>query len=60
MDYEIPHWKRDPKEFPDNYTHVVRKMKSTERRLLLQPHHAEGYYSQMKEMEDIKFSRKLN
>jgi hypothetical protein len=52
-------WKRDPKELPDNYTHVVRRMESTERRLLSQPDHAESYNSQMKEMEDMTFSRKL-
>jgi hypothetical protein len=52
-------WKRDPKELPDNYTHVVRRMESTERRLLSQPDHAESYNSQMKEMEDMTFSRNL-
>jgi hypothetical protein len=34
-------------------------MESTERRLLSQPDHAESYNSQMKEMEDMTFSRKL-
>ena len=48
-------WKRDPKELPDNYIHVVRRMESTERRLLSQPDHAESYNSQMKEMEDMTF-----
>jgi hypothetical protein len=52
-------WKRDPKEWPDNYAHVVRRMESTERWLLSQPDHAESYNSQMKEMEDMTFSRKL-
>jgi hypothetical protein len=34
-------------------------MESTERRLLSQPDNAESYNSQMKEMEDMTFSRKL-
>ena len=34
-------------------------MESTERRLSKQPDHAESYDEQMKEMEEMKFSRKL-
>ena len=52
-------WKRDPKELPNNYVQVVKRMESTERRLLSNPEHAKSYNSQIKEMEDMKFSRKL-
>ena len=52
-------WKRDPKELPNNYKQVVNKMESTERRLRSNPDYAKSYNSQIKEMEDMKFSRKL-
>ena len=52
-------WRRDPNDLPNNYAQVVKKMESTERRLLSNPEHAESYNDQIKEMEDMKFSRKL-
>ena len=36
-------WKRDPSCLPDNYDQVLKKLESTERRLMKQPHHATSY-----------------
>ena len=52
-------WKRDPSSLPDNYLQVLKKLESTERHLMKQPDHARSYDRQIKEMEDMKFSRKL-
>ncbi len=52
-------WKKNPQLLPNNYSQVLKKMESTERRLSKQPDHAESYDEQMKEMEEMKFSRKL-
>ena len=52
-------WKRNPKDLPDNYNQVLSKLQATERRLAKQPKHAVWYNSQMIEMEERKFSRKL-
>jgi hypothetical protein len=52
-------WKKDSKELPDNYTQVVKRMETTERRLRSKPGHVESYNNQIKEMKDKKFSRKL-
>ncbi|KAL9964667.1 hypothetical protein ACROYT_G028342 [Oculina patagonica] len=52
-------WKRDPSCLPDNYVQVLKKIESTERRLMKQPDHANSYNMQIKEMEQMKFSRKL-
>lgn len=52
-------WKRDPSCLPDNYVQVLKKLESTERRLMKQPDHANSYNMQIKEMEEMKFSRKL-
>ena len=52
-------WKRDPSSLPNNYVQVLKKLESTERRLMKQPDHASSYDMQIKEMEDMKFSRKL-
>ena len=38
---------------------VLKKLESTERRLMEQPDHASSYDMQIKELEDMKFSRKL-
>lgn len=51
-------WKKDPQFLPDNYSQVLKKMESTERRLSKQPEHTRSYV-QMNEMEEMKFSRKL-
>ena len=52
-------WKKSPQHLPDNYSQVLKKMESTERRLSKQPDHAESYDKQMKEMESMNFARKL-
>jgi len=52
-------WKRDPSSLPDNYAQVLKKLQSTEQRLVKRPEYAHSYDMQVKEMEDMKFSRKL-
>ena len=46
-------WKRDPSCLPDNYVQVLKKLESTERRLMKQPDHASSYDMQV-EMEEMK------
>ena len=52
-------WKRDPSSLPHNYAQVLRKFESAKQRLLKQPEHARSCDMQVKEMENVKFSRKL-
>lgn len=52
-------WKRDPSCLLDNYVQVLKKLETTEQRLMKQPDHANSYNMQIKEMEEMKFSRKL-
>ena len=52
-------WKRDPNELPDNKQLAVKRLESIERRLKQNPDHAKAYDNQMKEMNEMKFSRKL-
>ena len=52
-------WKGDPSCLPNNYVQVLKKLESTERRLMKQPDHANSYNAQIKEMEEMKFSRKI-
>jgi hypothetical protein len=52
-------WKKSPELLPDNYSQVLKKMESTERRLSKQPAHAKSYDEQMQEMEKMQFARKL-
>ena len=52
-------WKRDPAELPDNYSQVLKKLESTERRLLKNPEYADKYNQQIKEMEELNFAKKL-
>ena len=52
-------WKRDPANLPDNYSQVLKKLESTERRLMKNPDYADGYNQQIKEMEELDFGRKL-
>ena len=52
-------WKWDPSSLPDNYAQVLKKLESTEKRLVKQPEHTLSYDMQVKEMEEMKFSRKL-
>ncbi len=54
-------WQKNPQLLPNNYSQVLKKMESAERRLSKQPDHAESYDEQMKEKEDqeMKLFRKL-
>ena len=52
-------WKRDPSCLPNNYVQVLKKLESIERRLMKQPYNANSYNAQIKEMEEMKFSRKV-
>ena len=57
----IPYpWKRDPKDLPDNKSQAMKRLESTERRLLKNPLQAAAYKDKMTEMEDMSFSRKLS
>ena len=51
-------WKRDPNCLPDNYSQVVKKLESTERRLKKNPERAKMYNKQIKEMEEMNFCQK--
>ena len=53
-------WKRDPKDLPDNKSQAMKRLESTERRLLNNPLQAAAYKDKMTEMEDMSFSRKLS
>ena len=56
----IPYpWKKDPSQLPDNRAQAIKRLESTERRLMKHPEQAEAYNKQMKEMIDMNFSRKL-
>ena len=50
-------WRRDPNCLPDNYSQVVKKLESTERRLRKNPEHVKMYNKHIKEMN---FVRKLS
>ena len=53
-------WKKDPRCLPNNYSQVLKKLESTERRLMKQSDYADAYDKQVKEMEELNLSRKLN
>ncbi|XP_068684828.1 uncharacterized protein [Montipora foliosa] len=56
----IPYpWKTDPKFLPNNRSQAMKKLETTERRLMKNQANAEAYNEQMQEMEGMKFSRKL-
>ena len=56
----IPYpWKKDPSQLPDNKSHTLKKLETTECRLLKNPEHATAYDIQMVEMNQLQFSRKL-
>ncbi|XP_068762300.1 uncharacterized protein [Montipora capricornis] len=52
-------WKKDPACLPNNYTQVLKKQESNERCLMKKPEYAKLYGDQIKEMEEMRFSRKL-
>lgn len=56
----IPYpWKKDPSQAPNRRAQAIKRLESTERRLMKYPEQAEAYNKQMKEMTDMNFSRKL-
>ena len=57
----IPYpWKKDPQDLPDNKNQAMKRLESTERRLLKNPEQAAAYNSKMVEMKEMNFSRKLS
>ena len=52
-------WKKDPSLLPDNREVALKRLESTEKRLKAKPELAAAYDQQMKQMEEMKFSRKL-
>ena len=52
-------WKKDSVFLSNNYTQVLKKLESTERRLMKKPEYAKLYGDQINEMEEMRFSRKL-
>ena len=53
-------WIKDATELPDNRSQAEKKLEATERRLAMNPTHAEAYNKQMEEMTEMNFSRKLS
>lgn len=51
--------KKDPSQLPDNRAQAIKRLESTERRLMKHPEQVGAYNKQMKEMTDMNFSRKL-
>ncbi|XP_046863136.1 uncharacterized protein LOC124456869 [Xenia sp. Carnegie-2017] len=57
----IPYpWKKNPQDLPDNRIQALKRLESTERRLLKIPTQAAAYNNKMTEMENMGFSRKLS
>jgi len=52
-------WKKDLNSLPNNYPQVRKKLEAIERRLMKNPENAASYDKQIKEMEEMQFSRKL-
>ena len=58
--WSIPYpWKKDPSQLPDNKAQAIKRLESTEHRLIKHPEQAEAYNQQMKEMTDKNFFRRL-
>ena len=53
-------WKKDSAGLPNNYPKVRKKLEIIERRLMKSPENATSYDNQIKEMEEMRFSRKLS
>ena len=51
-------WQKDRSSLPDNNAQVLKKLESTKQRLMKQPGQALNYDMQVKEMEEMKCSRK--
>jgi hypothetical protein len=57
----IPYpWKKDHRDLPDNKNQAMKRLESTERRLLKNPEQAAAYNSRMVAMKEINLSRKLS
>ena len=57
----IPYpWKKDPRDLPDNKNQAMKRLESTERRLLKNSEQAAAYNNKMVEMKEMNFSRKLS
>ena len=52
-------WKKYPNLLPDNKQLALKRLESMERRLKMKPEQAEAYEKQMKEMNEMNFSRQL-
>ena len=52
-------WKKDPNLLPDNKQLALKRLESMEHRLKMKPEQAEAYDKQMKEMNEMNFSRQL-
>ena len=53
-------WKHDPHTLPDNKSQAIKRLESTERRLLKNSDQAAAYNKKMVEMTEMNFSRKLS
>lgn len=53
-------WKKDRNLLPDNRSQALRKLESTERRLMKNPASAKEYDKQITEMAELNFARKLS
>ena len=57
----IPYpWKKDPKGLPDDKLQGIKRLEATEKRLNANLKHAEAYNHQLKEMNEMKFARKVS
>ena len=52
-------WKKDASLLPNNYDQVLKKLESTEQRLLKNPEHAQSYDRQIQELEELGFAKKV-
>ena len=53
-------WKKDRNLLPDNLSQALKKLETTERRLMKDPNNANEYDKQIKEMTELNFARKLS
>ena len=53
-------WKKDRNLLPDNRSQALKKLETTERRLMKNPNSANEYDKQIKEMTELNFARKLS
>jgi hypothetical protein len=52
-------WEKDPKGLPDNRQQAMKRLEAMESRLETNPEHAKAYDTQIMEMKDLNFARKL-